>query len=141
MRTIVISGGTGLIGSYLSRTLQEAGYRIRVLTRFPEKYRSKENITYHFWDWKRRKIDENIFDEADAFIHLAGANIGQKRWTDTYKAEISGSRILSLQFIRQFLIERGLKLKNFIGASAIGFYGCKTDDIVRTEEDLPGDDF
>ncbi len=138
---IVISGGTGLIGKALSRKLARAGNTVRILTRTPEKYSESPSISFHFWDWKRRKIDENVFQNAQVFIHLAGANIGAKRWTSAYKAEIAGSRILSLKFIREYLQEKGIRLRTFIGASAIGYYGCITDKLLRTEEDPPGDDF
>ncbi len=139
--TVVISGGTGLIGSATKELFLKKGWNVRILTRFPEKYQRNKRLSYHFWDWKRKRIDEKVFDGAEYFIHLAGANIAEKRWTEKYKAEIAGSRILSLKFIREFLIEKQKHLKHFAGASAIGYYGCLTDENIRTENDGPGNDF
>ncbi len=141
VQTVLISGGTGLIGKALAHHLAEQGYHIHILTRKPELFHNQKNIKYFGWDWKRKKIDEKALENIDVFIHLAGANIAKKRWTEKYKAEIAGSRILSLRFIRKKLQEKNIKLKAFTGASAIGYYGCTTDDVVRYENHEPGTDF
>ncbi len=141
MKKILISGGTGLIGSRLTGLLVESGYEVNILTRFPDRYKSTTNVSYFFWDWKKKEIEMKAFEEVDVLIHLAGANIAEKRWTDKYKAEMAGSRILSLKFLQRILKENNIPLKLFIGASAIGYYGCVTDDRWRKEDDPPGDDF
>ncbi len=141
MKTLLISGGTGMIGRALTSHLLDNGYRVKILTRFPERHTDSSQVTYHYWDWTKKEIDANVFDNVEGFIHLAGVNIGQRRWTAAYKAEIAGSRILSLRFIRQFLLENNINLQVFIGASAIGYYGCVTDDMMRKENDPPGNDF
>jgi len=141
IRTILISGGTGLIGRALSSHLAQNGYQVHILTRKPELFHNQKNINYFGWDWKHKKIDEKALENIDAFIHLAGANIAKKKWTEKYKAEIAGSRILSLRFIREKLREKNIKLKAFAGASAIGYYGCTTDDVIRFESHNPGQDF
>lgn len=138
---VVITGGTGLIGRALTDLLVEANYRVRILTRFPERYRDAGGVEYYGWDWTRRRIDERVFDGATALVHLAGANIGARRWTEGYKAQIAGSRMLSLAFLRDFMEQNGVAVGHFIGASAIGYYGCVTDDRPRSETDPPGTDF
>ncbi len=138
---IVITGGTGLIGRALTGLLVRKQYRVRILTRFPERYSGTDAVSYYAWDWTRRRIDGRVFEGATALVHLAGANIGAQRWTEDYKALIAGSRILSLAFLRDFMMQNGVAVKHFIGASAIGYYGCVTDDCQRIETDPPGTDF
>ncbi len=141
VQRVLISGGTGFIGSELVNELVRRGYKIHVLTRNPDLYENSGDVRYFYWDWKNKKIDEKALEGIDAFIHLAGANIAEKKWNESYKAEMAGSRILSLKFIKQLFLEKDIRLKLFIGASAIGYYGCVTDNIVRTEDDPPGNDF
>ncbi len=139
--TLILTGGTGLIGRYLSRAWLRRGGRVHILTRTPEKYASGPRLRYFGWNPLKRQIDSRVFEGADALVHLAGANIGARRWTEAYKAEMTGSRILSLKFLRQRMEREGIRLGSFAGASAIGYYGCRTDKIPRTETDPPGDDF
>ena len=138
---VVITGGTGLIGRALTNLLVQQYYHVRILTRFPERYTEADAVSYYAWDWTGRRIDGQVFDGATALVHLAGANIGAQRWTENYKAQIAGSRILSLAFLRDFMMQNGIQVQYFAGASAIGYYGCVTDDRPRTETDPPGTDF
>ncbi|NPA43008.1 MAG: TIGR01777 family protein [Chlorobi bacterium] len=140
---VVVTGGTGMVGSYTVPLLRRSGYRVHILTRHPERYRHLDTpgVRYFGWDWTRKEADPAAFDDAAYLIHLAGANIGEHRWTSGYRALIAGSRILSLRFLREFLRRRGQRIIHVAGASAIGYYGCTTDDRPRTEEDPPGRDF
>ncbi len=138
---IVITGGTGLIGRALTGLLVRKQYRVHILTRQPERYSGTDTVSYFAWDWTRRKIDGRVFEDATTLVHLAGANIGAQRWTENYKAQIAGSRILSLAFLRDFMMQNGIRVQYFAGASAIGYYGCVTDDRPRSEADPPGTDF
>jgi apolipoprotein D and lipocalin family protein len=81
MAKVLITGGTGLIGQHLSRKLLKNGYDVVVLSR----HRSKNNdaeIPVYYWDIDKNEIDQEALNSCDYIIHLAGVNIGEKRWTD-----------------------------------------------------------
>ncbi len=83
METVLISGGTGMIGSTLSELLGLKGYRVIILSRNPKP--SKGNISYAVWNINKLTIDEEAVKQADHIIHLAGAGIADKRWTEKKK--------------------------------------------------------
>ena len=80
METVIITGGTGLIGTALTRLLLERGYKVIILSRRPETGSNKA-ITYAPWDVDAQTIDKEAIQQADYIVHLAGANVGDKRWT------------------------------------------------------------
>ena len=139
--TLIITGGTGLIGRHLTREWLKTGGNVHILTRYPGHYQLEERVRYFGWDWKKKQIDPAVFEGAGVLVHLAGANIGAHRWTEKYKAEIAGSRILSLKFLGEYMRQHHIRPDYFAGASAIGYYGCLTDNIPRKETDPPGNDF
>ncbi len=138
MERVVITGGTGLIGSRLKELLEIKGYEVCFLSRSSKK---KEDVTFYSWDIDKKEIDLNAIENTDYIVHLAGANIGEKRWTESRKKEIVNSRVSSGQLLLNQFKENKFKLKAFISASAIGYYGAITSEKVYTEEDLPGNDF
>jgi uncharacterized protein (TIGR01777 family) len=138
MLTILISGGTGLVGKHLSEKLKEKGYRVAVLSRTSKK---DINIPTFAWDIEKKQIDKEAIETADCIIHLAGAAIAEKRWTAKRKKLIIDSRVKSGQLIFDNLKENKNKLKIFISASAIGYYGAITSDKVFNETDSPANDF
>ncbi len=138
---ILITGGTGLIGRALVNYLNERAYSIHVLTRNSGPFHFDTHLKYFHWDWEKGEIDPKALEDIDILIHLAGANISNHRWTKEYKKEIRRSRIDSLEFLQKTLEEKSIRLKHFIGASAIGYYGCITDDLVRYENHPPAKDF
>ena len=91
MKRIIVAGGTGLIGTLLIDRLRERYNKITVLTRFPEKYNSNENVNYTFWDGK--SLIDDILNNAYAIINLNGENIGRKKWTEEQKNKILYSRL------------------------------------------------
>ena len=91
-----------------------------------------------FWNPQESKIDLDALAGVDAIIHLAGAGVGDKRWTKRYKSEILNSRLLGTTTIANAVNE--LKPKVFISSSAIGWYG-ETGNRAVTESDRGGDDF
>jgi len=91
-----------------------------------------------YWNPQKSEIDLDALAGVDAVIHLAGAGVGDKRWSKKYKSEILNSRLLGTTTIANAVIE--VKPKVFISASAIGWYG-ETGNRAVTEEDRPGDDF
>jgi uncharacterized protein (TIGR01777 family) len=121
METVIITGGTGLIGKELSKMLVDKGYEVIILTR---KSRPAENkIRYATWDINKRTIDETVIREADYVIHLTGAGVADKKWTVKRKKEIVDSRVKSGELLVKSLANIPNKVKAFIGASAIGWYG------------------
>lgn len=122
MTNILISGGTGLVGSALSQLLTNAGYTVAHLSRNPEKSTYKA----FKWDIANNYIDKEALQFAHAIINLAGAGVADKKWTNAYKKEIYDSRINSVKLLHQALsLEKNHNVKAFISASAIGIYGMQ----------------
>jgi len=138
MKTVLISGGTGLIGKHLCRKLKEAGYTVGLLSRQSS---HNSDIAVFSWDPAKNEIDLNAISSADYIIHLAGAGIGDKRWTKKRRQIISDSRIKAGELIFKAVQESGEKLKAFISASGIGYYGTITSDKIFSETDRPANDF
>lgn len=130
---IAITGASGLIGSALVGFLKSEGHTVqRLVRRAPV---SPEEIQ---WDPKTGYVDIEALRGVDAIIHLAGAGVGDKRWTRKYKAEILNSRLLGTTAIAKAAAE--VKPQVFISASAIGWYGESGNRAV-VESDRSGDDF
>ncbi len=138
MKTVLITGGTGLVGKYLSKKLIEKGYVVATLGRASKKQSDIPNYT---WNIEKNELEDGALENVDYIIHLAGANIGEKRWTSKRKKEIVDSRIDSSQLIFQKITENKHQLKAFISASAIGYYGAITTDKIFVETDQPSHDF
>jgi hypothetical protein len=86
-------------------------------------------------------IDREAFEGVDFIIHLAGANIGEKRWSRKRKKEIIKSRVDSARFLHKTVIDNKIHLKAFISASATGIYGSETSGKIFNENDPAGSDF
>lgn len=138
MATILITGGTGLVGRHLSKKLQEKGYNVAILSRTSKKESTMPTYT---WDLDKNEIEKEAIDAANCIIHLAGANIGDKRWTANRKQLIIDSRVKTGQLIFNKIKEQNKDLKAFISASAIGYYGTVTSPKIFTETDPPAKDF
>ncbi|MEI8059652.1 MAG: TIGR01777 family oxidoreductase, partial [Ferruginibacter sp.] len=136
METILITGGTGLIGKALTKVLITKGYSVIILSRSAlnlNNTKEENNIRYAHWDIKKKQIDIKALQVADYIIHLAGAGVMDKKWTAEYKKEISSSRADSASLIVESLKENTNKVKAVISASAIGWYPA-TDNIHFEEE-------
>lgn len=131
---VLITGAGGLIARELSKQLENE-YTVRFLTR--HKKRENEFV----WDINKGMIDEKALEDVSHVIHLAGANISEKRWTDDRKKELISSRVDSAQLILKTLQKNNCVLKSFISASGINYYGTETTDKIFTEKDGPGNDF
>lgn len=132
--TVLITGASGAIARALSKKLENE-YSIRFLTR------KKEAENEFEWDLENQIIDDKAFENVSHIIHLAGANISEKRWSDDRKKQLISSRVDSAKLILNTLKKKNLKLKSFISASGINFYGTKTTDKIFTENDASGNDF
>lgn len=118
MQTILITGGTGLVGSRLTEMLSAKGYAVRYLSRQANK---QQNI--YSWDIKKGTIDLAAFDGVDTIVHLAGAGIAEKRWSVDRKRELVESRAGSGDVLKKVLTENNIPIKTIVAASAAGFYG------------------
>ena len=125
MATILIAGGTGLIGKRLSQIFVEKGYEVILLSRkgnlsaSPKKYK---------WDIPNKFIEAAAIQKADYVINLAGAAIADRRWTTQRKKEIIDSRLNSTRLLLDSFKKINKKPKMYIAASAIGFYGDTNEE-------------
>ena len=138
METVLITGGNGLIGQKLMLKLKAQGYRVAVLTRNEAADIAKDQ---YYWNPDQNIIDQKATDTVDYIIHLAGAPIGEKRWTAKRKQEIIDSRVKSAQLIFNSIQNNHTPLKAFISSSATGYYGAVTHDHIFMESDPPASDF
>ncbi len=138
-KNVCITGGTGLIGTAMQKLLIQQGYSLAILSRTRQNLDSARVFT---WDIQKQEMSEDALRGADYIIHLAGANLGSKRWKDERKKEIRESRINSTRLLRDQLVILDNKPEVLIAASAIGIYGYNTGGILMDEERMkPGDDF
>jgi len=136
--SVLITGGSGLIGRYLTSALLAEGYNVSHLSR---KANQVGRVRVHRWDPGKGILDKSALEGIDCIIHLAGANIGEKRWTSIRKKEILSSRVDSANLLLKTVNENNIKLQSFISASAVGYYGSVTSEKIFTEEDPPSSDF
>jgi uncharacterized protein (TIGR01777 family) len=137
MKTILITGGTGLLGMRISLLLKERGLNVRHLSR-------TENLNAIYpaykWDLNAQTIDPKALDGVDGIIHLAGAGIADGRWTKSRKKAILDSRINSSKLLTKVLKDRTDQPKVFVACSAVGYYGDRQDTILD-ETAAPGKGF
>lgn len=139
MATILITGGTGLIGKALTNALLEKNYKVVILSRGPVgEQADTRNPSYAKWDINGQQIDNAAIGNADHIIHLAGAGVADKRWTKKRKQEILDSRVKGSELIVKALQEVPNKVKAVISASAIGWYG--PDPVIPNPKPFREDD-
>ena len=137
MKTILIAGGSGLVGTRITELLDSTEYRIIILTRFPKP--PKGNITYLYWDIYKGVIDDRAL-YADYLINLTGDGIADSRWTTKRKKILIDSRVNGTLLIQSAMKKANRKFKAAVSASAIGYYGDQGDTILD-ERNNPGDEF
>ena len=121
--TIVVTGSSGLIGTALVASLEADGHRVVRAVRGSVKNPDKEIA----WDPAAGQIDLGSIGPIDAIVHLAGANIAGRRWSQAYKQELLDSRIQGTQLVSQAVADLAEKPRAFLCASAIGYYGHRGD--------------
>ena len=133
IKRVAVTGSSGLIGSALVARLKSDGYQVQKIVR-----RATRNQEEVLWDPIKGEIDLDALDGVDAVFHLAGAGVGDKRWSAAYRSEILNSRLLGTTTIANACQQ--LQTDVFISASAIGYYG-ETGNRAVTETDKGGSDF
>jgi uncharacterized protein (TIGR01777 family) len=139
MKNILITGGSGLVGTELSSLMKEKGYEVAHLTR-----NKKNNYPYQQFEWdiNNQKIDKEAIQFADVIIHLAGAGVADKRWTDARKKVIVESRTESASLLYNTIKNMPEEApEHFISASGISYYGMDTGDKQVDENSASGNDF
>jgi len=126
MQTVLITGGTGMIGKTLTTLFLEKGYKVIVLTRKEKKSR-RLNLSFAKWDVEKSTIDLGAIQAANVIVHLAGEGVADKRWSEKRKQAIVDSRVKSGNFLVKVLSEHQHQVHTFIAASAIGWYGPDTE--------------
>ncbi len=144
MSTILITGGTGLIGKPLTEALTAKGHQVVILTREVPAKSDNPNVRFAQWDVAKGTIDASAVAGADHIIHLAGAGVAEKRWSKKRKKEILDSRTKSADLLMDTLKNAPNKVRSFTSASAIGWYGA--DPVIPnprpfTEDDPAAPDF
>ena len=119
---IVVSGASGLIGTQLVANLSSSGHEVvRLVRRSPKASEIQ-------WNPKSGTLDAAALEGADAVIHLSGAGIGDKRWTDGYRKEILDSRTATTALLAKTMASLSRKPSVFLSGSAIGIYGARNDE-------------
>lgn len=139
MHTILITGGTGLVGKALCDHLVSKGNQVIILTRTLPKEIEGGAVRFALWDVKKQTIDVEAVQNADYIIHLAGAGVVDKKWTEAYKKEIVTSRTESSALLVDTLKNHSHKAKAIVSASAIGWYGEDKQSGFAFTEDDPAD--
>jgi uncharacterized protein (TIGR01777 family) len=141
MPSVLITGGTGLVGTALSKLLVSQGFSVIILSRNPAAHRSQSpDIRYAAWNIPNQQINEEAISGVKYIIHLAGAGVADKRWTDKRKEEIRESRIRSSELLIKALATIPNAVETVVSASAIGWYRESTG-VQRVETDPPDPGF
>lgn len=134
---ILLTGGTGFVGSSLAQKLQQNGHEVAILSR---KNEVVNGIPHYYWNAKTEELNLESLDGINGIIHLAGASISEK-WTEKYKQELYDSRIQTAHLLYKKCLENGIKLSFFIAASGVNYYGTTTSTTIFSEEFTAGNDF
>ena len=131
---VVLTGGSGLIGTALTNFLESGGHRVTALRR------GKGGDGEPVWDPEGETLDPGVFENADAVVHLAGESLSAFRWTDEKKDRILKSRREGTALISRTLASMARPPQVFVSASAVGYYGNRGNDVMN-EGSQPGSGF
>ncbi len=138
MAKVLITGGTGLIGTALTLALERAGHQVHLLSRTAAN--TGGNVKRFRWSVQQGTMDPAAWQGVEHVVHLAGAGIADKRWSNARVHELIDSRAASARLLLRSAKEHGAKLKSFVSAAGINYYGAVTSDHVYMETDAPGTD-
>jgi uncharacterized protein len=133
---IAVTGSTGLIGTALVERLETGGHRVRRLVR-PGRTPGPDDVR---WDPTTGEVDLDALSGVDAVVHLAGAGVGDHRWTQSYRAQIMDSRVNGTRTIVRAMTALDPRPSVLLSASAVGWYGDRGDELL-TETSGPGTGF
>ncbi|MGW0776194.1 TIGR01777 family oxidoreductase [Streptomyces sp. NPDC002835] len=132
---IAVTGASGLIGRALTHSLRVDGHEVvRLVRRAPE---AADEVR---WDPARQYVDVAGLAGCDAVVHLAGAGVGDHRWTEAYRKEIRDSRVLGTAAIAEAVAAMEVRPRVLVSGSAVGYYG-DTGGRAVDESAPPGDGF
>lgn len=129
---VLITGATGFIGCELGKKLVREGHQIWVVSRNAEKAKGQLPFPAKIieGDLSRGSLNQALFQDVEAVIHLAGENVGEGRWTPERKNKIRSSRV---QFTQNLIQSLPASLKVFVSASATGYYGNRGDEALNEQ--------
>ncbi len=133
---VLMTGSSGLIGTALRKSLDGDGVDVVSLVR-----RQASGPDERSWDPAGGRLDQDAVEGFDAVVHLAGAGIGDRRWTDRRKGEILDSRVNGTTLLASRIASAKQKPAVLISASAIGFYGDRADPVDEDDGPAPTPDF
>jgi uncharacterized protein len=132
---VAITGASGLIGTALVRVLRGNGHEVRRLVRHDPQAADESR-----WDPDQHQIDDDVLDETEAVIHLAGVGVGDKRWSESHKRAVLQSRVDGTTTIAEAVARNSDHVRVLLSASAVGWYGERGDAILD-EADPAGTGF
>ena len=133
---VAVAGSSGLIGSGLVPGLRSDGHEAHDLVRRPVEARDEVR-----WDPERGELDPADLEGIEGLVNLAGAGIGDKKWTPERRKVILDSRVVSTRVLAEAAAKMDPKPRVFVNASGAGYYGYDGGDTVKTEDDPAGEGF
>jgi len=137
---VLISGGSGFIGTALTKSLLGDGHEVVILTRNPQKAVINEGVKFIGWENLADPSRSDLLPQVEAVVNLAGKNIGAGLWTKKRKEQIISSREEAGKLLTEAIRKTSKRPKVFIQASAVGFYGPRRSETV-TEASSAGNDY
>lgn len=139
-QTVALTGASGLIGSALSAALRARGDQVlHLVRRAPQEQGLPDGVREAQWHPDKGELDPELLRDVDAVVHLAGAGIGDHRWTSSYKKSIRSSRVLGTEAVARAVAASDSPAR-LVSGSAVGFYGTRGADVL-TEESRLGEGF
>ncbi|HAL15494.1 MAG TPA: TIGR01777 family protein [Anaerolineaceae bacterium] len=137
---ILIAGGSGLIGTALTRKLLADNHTVTVLSRNPEAHSAPQGVRFVGWDGCSAAGWGSLVNETDVIVNLAGVNLGGGLWTRKRKEALVNSRLYAGQAIMDALTQAEKRPEVLVQASAVGYYRANGDTLLD-ESSPPGSDF
>ena len=139
MAKVIITGGTGLIGSMLTQQLLARKDEVIILSTQKVPKPRNAQVQYVYWNPEQLYLDSDFSADNCCIINLAGASVAGKRWSVARKKEIVESRTLSLRTLHQAIVSKQIQARQLVSASAIGYFASQ--DKLLNENDKPDDSF